>query len=144
MAEQGFKGILTGLVIFVLFTWLLLSVVVNMGDEYNRDTSTIANGSLNVEDYQKEASEGGEKSSDYRERFSETGGDLGFGDEEDKSGIFSIVSDMGNLIITPFTLLSQIMSNILNVPTLVINVLLGLLAISLLLAIWQLIRTGRS
>lgn len=143
MADQNFKGMLVGLVIFVLFTWLILTVVVDMGEEYNRDTSTIANGSLDVEDYKQEASEVGNKSSDYRERFSETGGDLGFGDEEDKSGIFSIVSDMGEMVITPFTLLGKIMSNILNVPRIVINVLLGLFAISLILAIWKLIRVGK-
>lgn len=143
MAEQGFKGIFVGLIIFVLFSWLILSIVVNVGDQYNRDTSNIANGSLDVEDYQKEAESIGGKASDYRERFSETGGDLGFGDEEDKSGMFSIVSDIGDMIVTPFTLLSKIMKNVLNFPALVINVLLGLLAIILLLSVWKLIRVGK-
>jgi hypothetical protein len=76
--------------------------------------------------------------SSYRSRFES--GDVD--DIDDASGIFSIATDMINMITSPFKLLSQILQNLLHVPALVINVVLGLLSISLILAIWSVLRKG--
>lgn len=138
MGSDGFKNTIVGLVLFVAFVWLILTVAVDFGAEYGRDASEIGDGSLNIVDFQSSAGEVEGSAQSYRSRFES--GDVD--DIDDASGIFSIATDIINMITTPFRLLSQIMSNILGVPTLFINVALGLLAISLIFAIWRVLRTG--
>jgi len=138
MAEDSFKGILIALVLFVTFSWLILSVAVDFGAEYGRDAQEIGDGSLSVINFQNTANTIEGNASSYRSRFES--GDVD--NIDDASGIFSVATDMINLIVAPFTLLSSILINIFHVPSLVINVILGLLAISLILGIWRLLRAG--
>lgn len=138
MAEDGFKHTLTALVLFVAFAWLILSVAVDFGTEYGRDSQEIGDGSLDIVNFQSVASEVEADAQGYRTRFESGTVD----DIDDASGIFSIATDMISMITAPFTLLSQIMTNIFHVPSLVINVILGLMAIGLILAIWRLLRAG--
>jgi len=138
MAEDSFGSTITALVLFVAFSWLILTVAIDFGAEYGRDAQEIGDGSLNVVDFQTSA-EGVEGSAQsYRARFESGNVD----DIDDASGIFSIATDIVNMITTPFKLLSQILVNVFHVPSLVINIFLGLLAISLILGIWRLLRAG--
>jgi hypothetical protein len=138
MASDSFKGILTGLVLFVLFSSLILTVAVDFGADNGRSASEIGGGSFNLSVFENSANSIEGNASAYRTRFES--GDVN--DVDDASGIFSIVTDMINMITTPFRLLSQVLSNILGVPSIFINVILGLLAIALILAIWSLIKKG--
>jgi len=138
MGADGFKNTVIGLVLFVAFAWLMITVAIDFGAEYGRDASEIGDGSLNIVDFQTSASGVEASAQSYRTRFES--GDVD--DIDDASGIFSIATDLINMITTPFRLLSQIMSNILGVPTLIINVVLGLLSISLIFGIWRVLRTG--
>jgi hypothetical protein len=138
MASDTFKTILVGLVLFVLFTSLILTVAVDFGAEYDRDASEIGGGSLNLSVFQSSAEDVESTASAYRRRFES--GEVS--DVDNPSGVFSIVTDMINIITTPFKLLSQVLSNIFHVPTLFINVVLGLLSITLILAIWSLLKKG--
>ena len=52
MAEDGFKNIVVGLVLFVAFTWLILTVAVDFGAEYGRSSDEIGDGSLSVVNFQ--------------------------------------------------------------------------------------------
>ena len=136
--EDSFKATVTALVLFVAFAWLILTVAIDFGAEYGRDAQEIGDGSLNIVDFQNTA-EGVEGSAQsYRERFESGEVD----DIDDASGIFSIATDIINMITSPFKLLSQILVNIFHVPALIINVALGLLAIGLIFGIWRLLRAG--
>ncbi len=138
MAEDGFKSMVTALVLFVAFTWLILSVAIDFGAEHGVSADSIGDGSLDVVAF-RESAEGVEGSAQsYRARFESGNVD----NIDDASGIFSIATDIINMITTPFTLLSQIASNIFGVPPLIINVLLGLLAIGLIFSIWRMLRAG--
>lgn len=138
MAEDSFKTTFTALVLFVLFSWLIVTVAVDFGAEYGRDSQEIGNGSLNVVSFQSSATTIEGNSSSYRSRFES--GDVD--DIDDASGIFSVATDIINMITTPFTLLGQILVNVLHVPPMVITVFLGLLSIGLMLGIWRLLRAG--
>lgn len=138
MGEDSFKHTLIALVLFVVFAWLILTVAVDFGAEYRRSASEIGDGSLDIVNFQSVASEVESNAQGYRTRFESGSVD----DIDDASGIFSIATDMINLITSPFSLLSQILVNILHIPALVINVVLGLLAIGLILGIWRLLRAG--
>lgn len=138
MAENGFLKLLVGLSLFVLFSWLILTVAVDFGAEYDRDSQEIGDGSLDVVNFQSSANSLESSAQGYRSRFESGSVD----DIDDASGIFSIATDMISIITTPFSLLSQILTNIFGVPSLVINVFLGLLAISLIFGIWRVLRAG--
>ena len=138
MAEDGFKSLVIALVLFVAFSWLILSVAIDFGAEYGRDAQEIGDGSLNIVSFEASASEVESSAQSYRSRFES--GDVD--DIDDASGIFSIATDIINMITTPFSLLSQILTNILGVPSLIINVFLGLLAIALIFGIWRVLRAG--
>lgn len=126
------------MVLFVTFSWLILTIAIDFGEEYGRDSQEIGDGSLDIADFQSSASDVESSAQSYRSRFES--GDVD--DIDDASGIFSIATDVINMITTPFTLLSQILVNIFHVPSLVINVFLGLLAISLIFGIWRVLRAG--
>ena len=138
MGEDSFKSTVIALVLFVAFAWLILTVTVDFGAEYGRDAQEIGDGSLNIVDFQSTASGVEASAQSYRSRFESGEVD----DIDDASGIFSIATDIVNMITSPFQLLSQILVNIFGIPSLIINVFLGLLAISLILAIWRLLRAG--
>jgi len=138
MASDSFKTTMIGLVLFVLFSSLILTVAIDFGTEYNHSASEIGGGSLNLSVFEDSASSIESDAQGYRSRFESGAVD----DIDDPSGLFSVVTDMVSMITTPFSLLSQVLRNMLGIPSLVINVLLGLLAISLILAIWSLLRKG--
>ena len=138
MAEDGFKSMVTALVLFVAFTWLILSVAIDFGEDHGVSADSIGDGSLDIESFRTSAETVEGSAQSYRARFES--GDVD--DIDDASGIFSIATDIINMITTPFTLLSQIASNIFGVPSLIINVLLGLLAIGLIFSIWRVLRAG--
>ena len=138
MAGDTFKSILVGLVLFVLFSSLILTVAIDFGAEYDKDISEIGGGALNLSIFQSSAEDVEGSASAYRQRFES--GEVS--DVDDASGVFSIVTDMIAMITTPFRLLAQVLSNIFHVPTIFINVVLGLLSISLILAIWSLLKKG--
>jgi hypothetical protein len=138
MAEDSFKNTLSALVLFVAFSWLILTVAVDFGAEYGRDANEIGEGSLDIASFQSSADAVEGNASGYRSRFESGEVD----DIDDASGIFSIATDMISMITTPFKLLSQIMVNVFHIPSLIINVFLGLLAIGLIFGIWRLLRAG--
>ena len=138
MGEDGFKHTLIALTLFVVFAWLILTVAIDFGSEYGREASEIGEGSLDVVSFQTIATDIEGDAQGYRSRFESGSVD----DIDDASGIFSIATDMISMITKPFSLLSQILVSILHIPSLVINVVLGLLAIGLILGIWRLLRAG--
>jgi len=53
MASDKFTTLLIGLVLFVGFTWVLLTVAIDFGAEYGKSTSEIGDGSLNLVQFQQ-------------------------------------------------------------------------------------------
>ena len=139
MAEQGFRGLLIGLVLFVLFSWLILSVAIDFGSEYGRDANEIGGGTLDVDAFYTTASNVEGNATIYRTTFESGGVD----DIDDPSGIFATLKKMINLMTAPFSLIAQILNNIFNVPTIFTNIVLGILSIVLILTIWAVLRIGK-
>ena len=138
MATDTFKTTLTGLILFVLFTSLILTVSIDFGNEYNKSAEEIGGGSFNLSVFQTTADTVEGNATNYRTRFES--GEVS--DIDNVKGFFSIITDMINLITAPFKLLSQVLSNVLNIPSIAINIILGILSISLIFAIWSLIKKG--
>ena len=138
MAEDSFQRNVVALVLFVLFSILIITVAVDFGAEYGRDSQEIGDGSLNLVEFESVGDSVEGNASAYRESFEAGSVD----DVDDASGIFGTAKKVVNLITSPFTLLSQIMVNILHVPAIFVNIVLGLLSIVIILGIWRLLRAG--
>lgn len=136
-SEDSFKATLVGLVMFVAFTWIIITVAVNFGNTYGKDANEIGNGSLNLNYYQEAVQNTSTNAEIYRTNLENA--DLK--DIDSAVGIFSIAIRMVNLVTSPFKLVGQILLN-LGIPSLLISFVLGLLAISIIFGIWRLLRAG--
>ena len=135
---DNFKNIVFGLTLFVAFTWIMLTVIIDFGAEYGRSSNEIGNGSLSEVNFRASANTVEGNASSFRTAFEDGKVD----NIDDPSGMFSTGTKFITLITTPFTLISSIMKNIFGVPELVLNVILGLLAIALILGLWSVLRSG--
>ena len=138
MASENFWRVFSALTLFVLFSSLIVYGVVEMGNNYGVSSSEIGEGALDNTNFQGSIENVSIRAENYRARFES--GDVD--DVDDASGLFSVATDIISMIVVPFTLLASVMTNILNFPTMVVSVVLGLLSIFILLSIWSLLKKG--
>ena len=135
-----FKNLLFGFILTSLFAVLIIGAAVTQGTLYGRDTAPIT-GNLDYLGFNRSISLVGSSSKDMQESFekqsifSVVAGIV-------VSGIFDIAKTMGLMIIAPFTLMSSILTNVFKIPSIVTNVIMGLLSLSIILAIWKLLKVG--
>ena len=141
MAEDNFKRIITGFILLTLFSFLILTFVVDVAQDNNKDTSELEEGAFSLDQYEDFLEDVDEDAETFRERF-EKGNIFSVVAGIVVEGIFGIASDMVTLAVTPFTLLAQVMNNVLGVPTIVTSVVLGLIVLSIILGIWRLLKVG--
>lgn len=138
MASDNLKSIIISLVLFAVISALITGAVVGIGALYDKESSEIGGGALDNVAFQQSVDDIDDNAEVFRQQFES--GDVD--DVDDPSGIFSIAGKFVSFITTPFTLLSQVLSNIFDIPSWVVGSILGLLSISLILALWRLVRTG--
>jgi len=141
MAEGNFKNILFAFVLLSLFGMLLLTAVVEVGSDYDMDTSQVVGGSLSIDKFNESIASIEDNAKDLKTSF-------------DKQNIFSVVAgivvegifgiakDMVEMILLPFDIVADIMIDMFQVPTWVTSVMLGLLIMAVIFGIWRLIRIG--
>ena len=141
MADDNFKVMLFAFVLFALFGMLILSAVVEVGDNYSMDTSQVVGGSLALDKFNESVT-----TVETQARLQQTA----FSTKSIWSavaglvliGIFPIAQALASMILTPFKIVSEIASNTLGIPSYVTSVVLGLLIISIILAVWRLLKVG--
>jgi hypothetical protein len=114
--------------------------VVEEGSLYGKDTSEITGGSLNLNAFNQTTNNVQSSSENLRESFEKKNPWSVAGVVV--SGIFEVGKSMINMILTPFTLIGSILTNVLHIPAIVINVVLGLLILSLIFGLWSLLKVG--
>lgn len=137
MANDTFKTIFIGLCLFVLFSSLILTVAIDFGAEYDHSASEIGGGALNLTlfDTSAESIEG--NASIYRSTFESGTVD----DIDDPTGMWATIKGVVFMFITPFTLLASVLVGF-GFPSLFVSVVLGILGVSLILAMWSVLRKG--
>jgi len=139
--EDTFKTLLFGFILISLFGMLVLTAVVEVGGDYDMDTSEVVGGSLSMDKFANATASVEDNAKDLKASF------------DDQSvwsalagivveGIFGIAKDMVTMILLPFDIVVDIMIDMFGVPVWVTSVLLGLLIMSVILAIWRLIKIG--
>ena len=138
MGDDGFRTLLVGLVLFVGFTIMILTVAVDFGSEYGKSSTEIGSGGLNLSKFENVGNSIEGNTSTMRSSFESGSVD----DIDDASGMFGTIKKFVNLITAPFTLLSEILVNILKWPPIIVNIILGLLSVVLILGMWRVLRAG--
>lgn len=132
MAQDMLKNTLFALLLFVLFGAMTLYAVVGIGDNYGISSDEIGNGTLKYSSFESSIENVSTSSENYRERFA-TG---------ESTGILSLLEDMPSLIIIPFDIIGETLENVLGVPQVVTNILLGMLSLTILFGIWRVWEAG--
>lgn len=139
MGQDTFKKLLFGWIFFSLFVFMALLFVAEMGTLHGVSTSDIGGEALNIGLFNDTNQEFESDAQDQLEAWE--GGELA--DVDSPTGLKSITKSMKIGFITePFNLLSNVLVNIFEVPSIVINVLLTVLSLSIILGIWSLLKKG--
>lgn len=137
---MDFKTILFGFVLFSLFSFLILTAVSQQGTLYSKDMGEFSS-SLDIEKFNntiKDVKGTGEtiyRVSKSQNIFSLISGIV-------VTTMFNIVNGLYLMVTAPFGLLGGVLINVLQIPAIVVDVMFGLLFISIMLAIWYLIKVG--
>jgi len=141
MAEGGFKGLIIGFILVGLFIFGMLTFAVSIANDYGRDSSEITNGVVDLDTVESYLDTIHPDAENREEQFKKTG--LFSTDGSDiMTGIWDVATGLGTMIVTPFSIVGNILYNIFNVPFVVILVLLGILILILTFAVWRLIKSG--
>lgn len=141
MAQDSFRNITIGFMLFGLFTVLIITAIYGMGLNYGVSSEKMqeaTGGALDIDEYEQELLISDTTTENFRERFES--GDVD--DIDDASGVFAVAGDIVGVITTPFNLLAKVGKNLLGIPEVVTHTLLGILNIILILALWSLLRKG--
>lgn len=139
MADNSFMGIVAGFVLFALFVGMILTFSNGIGNNYDTNIEEMSGGSFNLTKYYESIEDINTEAEGYRQRFES--GDIE--DVDDATGIFSVSNDMKSMTSASYTLLTQTLSNVLGVPEIAINVILGfILSLAFIFLVWRLVKLG--
>ena len=131
--------IFVGFALFGLFVWLILTFSGGLSNTYGTSIDEMSGGSFNVSQYYESLEPLEDEAEGYRERF-ESGS---IEDVDDATGIFSVINDMKSMTASSYTLLTQTLSNVLGVPTIAINIVLGfILSLAFVFLVWRALKLG--
>jgi len=139
--EDKFYGILVAFILMTLFGYLILSSVQTVGTTYEKDTSEVLGGSLNINSFYGNSSGVRSAFEGFQKRFSE-GNIWSAIAGIVVQGIFGLARDMITMITFPFALISNIMIDLFGVPSIVTDVVLGMLILGIIFGIWRLLKIG--
>ena len=138
--EDKFWGYLTAFVLVSLFGLLVLTATTQVADNYGKDTAEIVGGALSLDDFNDSISGLQTRAEGWKKTF--VSGSIWDIAGVVVTGIFGLAKDMIILILTPFSVITNIMVDVFNIPVWVTSTLIGLLIIGMILAIWRLVKIG--
>ena len=139
--EDRFYNILIAFILITLFGYLLIYSVNSIGSDYGMDITQVTGGSLSENNFYGNVSGVRSASQNFQDRFSE-GNVWSALAGVVVEGIFGIAIDMFKIIVSPMSLISNIMTNIFGAPTIVTDILVGILILSIIFGVWRLIKVG--
>jgi len=141
MGEDGFKNTLFAFVLVALFGVLIISVVVNTGSEYSMNTSEITGGALSLDKFNQSITNVQSSAESMNERFAK-GNVWSAIAGVVVEGIFGIAVDIFKMLILPFSLITNVMTDILHIPAFVTSIIMALFIFGIIFGVWRLIKIG--
>lgn len=140
MGEDTFKSTVFAFILVSLFAVLIISVVVDVGNSYGKDTTGVTGGlnfsgfNASISGIQSDA-ESLKASFEKQNVWSSIAGVV-------VEGIFGIALKMIGLIFLPLAIITGVMQNTLHIPAFVTWIIVGLVVFSVIFSIWRLIKIG--
>lgn len=141
MAEDSFKNLVIGFIVFALFGMLILTAVIEVGTNYDKDLDEFSGGSLSLTKFNNSISNLTTNTNALRVRFEKQSVWSAIAGVV-VDGIFGIGKDMVGIILLPFSVLSNILEDIFKVPSWVTAVINAILILVIMFSIWRLIKIG--
>ena len=139
--EDTFKNLLIGFILVGVVGALLLTSVVQVGIDYDLDTSQIITGSANLEKFSESVSDINETAHTLKKTF-ESGSIWSAVAGVVVEGIFGIGQKMFGMMFMPFSLIMGVAEEQLGVPTWVTAVFSGIMIFVFIFALWRLLKIG--
>lgn len=139
--EDNFKNMLFAFILVSLFGMLILTAVVNVADNYDKDTTEVVGGSLSLNKFNQSITDVEQNAKDLKTSF-DKGSIWSAIAGVVVEGIFGIAKNMVTMILMPFDIVIDIMIDIFGVPAWVTSVLLGLVIMAIIFGVWRLIKIG--
>jgi len=140
VAQDTFRGLIIGTMLFGLFITLLITAIYGMGVNYGvspEKLNEVTGGAYDTDGYSTELEEIDTTTENFRERFESGQVD----DIDDPSGVFSILGDLVSVLVTPFSILGEVGENI-GIPTIVTSTIFAIVFLLIIFGIWRTIRAG--
>jgi hypothetical protein len=147
MEENNFPHLLKAFLVITLFAFLLLMVVIKFSGNYGTDT-TIINERIGLGTITNTLNSANDTVQSWQESFQKIGTDTNiFQKIFDITGflgvgIFKLGNSMTGFITAPFGIFSNILVNVLNVPTIVVIIINLLIILTIIFGLWSLLRRG--
>lgn len=138
---MGFKNLIIGMGLIMLFAFLIIGFIVQTGNEYGKDVSELEDEGIDVtainrtlQNFESNSTAWGH-SFESQNIFSSLVGII-------VTGFFSITTTIWAFIWSPITLLNQILVNVLHIPNIIVGIINFALVILIIFGIWKLIKIG--
>lgn len=141
--EDALLHLIIGFVLFTLVGFLLISAVISVGEKYGKDTTEVTAGALDISGFNDTLNPIRDTAIASSAVFQETSiwTPLAIA-EVVVSGIFNVGKTLVMMITTPYTLLSNIMTDVLKVPVIFAYIIDAILIIVTIFALWRLVKIG--
>lgn len=138
MAQDSFKGIVFGMILFATFATLFLGWAIDLGADYGKSSDEISGGAFDTTAVDTMLGSINDNAQTEKTKFES--GEMT--NVDNAVGVFSVMNSISSFLFTPWTLLSGILTNVLHVPVLFVNVILSLIILTIVFGIWRLVRAG--
>ena len=135
---NSLRALTIGFMMFTLFAFFSLTFIDQMGELNEMDTDQILSGALDSSIFNESLHNATSSAEPVRERFNKAE----IVDVDAVSGIKDIFETIVDFIVTPWELMSQIMTNVLLIPPLFTHVLLSIVLLTFVFLIWRIFKQG--
>lgn len=144
--EDSFPHVLKSFIIITLFMFLVLGFIIGLAGNYGTDTTEISD-RIGLEKINNTLDSAQTTAVSWQSTFDNIGEGNIFQDLLDvlgllSVGMFSLVKSMGTFILAPFSILGNVLHNVLGVPIIVVAILNVILILTIIFGIWSLIKRG--
>lgn len=140
MGNDTLKKTTIAIMMITLFSVIILTFVIGVGNQYGKDTSELTGDKFNVTGLNSSVNNLQSTAEEWKDSFTE--GNIFKVIGLTVMGIFSTAVNIFEFIITPFTLLLQITNNVLKIPTVVTGVVIAIFIVIIIFGIWSVWKKG--
>ena len=144
--EDSFPHVLKSFIVITLFMFLVLGFIIGLAGNYGTDTTEVSD-RIGLDKINDSLSVAQSTAVTWQSTFEDIGEGNIFQDLLDvlgllSVGMFNLVKGMITSILAPFSILGNILSNVLGVPIIVVAIINVILILTIIFGIWSLIKRG--